>query len=350
VDDDGVAEVVGALENRLIVHEMKHAPLEVNVSLPAAISDAVSLGDLDFDGDLEILFPSEAGKLYGLDHGGNLLGGNFPFVTGSASDLTSAAIAQIRGSMHPDIAFARRSWTVYLLYDDGASVPGYPVNTGSGWYLWGAPIIDHVSGVMSDVVIGSRDEQCWTWTNAGFVNPGWPVPTGGYVEWSPATGDIDLDGSLEVVVVSTTQLLVIDINQNPFLPGYSWPMYGHDPQRTGCADCPEDLVTAVAPDPDAAVVTRVRFAPPAPNPVSGTATFEFAVPSRAAVSLDIFDVRGRRIYTVYREETGPGVRSVAWHGRGENGEPLASGHYLARLRVRGPGIDELLTRKLTILR
>jgi flagellar hook assembly protein FlgD len=82
----------------------------------------------------------------------------------------------------------------------------------------------------------------------------------------------------------------------------------------------------------------------------GATTFEFAVPLRAAVSLDIFDLRGRRVYTVYREETEPGIKTIAWHGRNERGEPLASGQYLARLRVQGPGVRELLTRKITVLK
>jgi len=127
-------------------------------------------------------------------------------------------------------------------------------------------------------------------------------------------------------------------------------MYGHDPQRTGCADCPEDLVTAVDPGDPAGTITRVRFAPPSPNPISGPATFAFEVPLRAVVSPDVFDLRGRRVHTVLREEAGPGARTVTWHGRDAGGQPLASGEYVARLRVRGPGVDEGLTRKMMIVR
>jgi hypothetical protein len=155
---------------------------------------------------------------------------------------------------------------------------------------------------------------------------------------------------VEVVFVSDTQLLVMDINNTETDPHRTWPMYGHDPQRTGCSDCPEDLVTAVDPDAPGSGVTRVSFAPPSPNPSYGAATFQFALPVRAAVSLDIFDLRGRRVYTAYREETEPGVKTVDWHGRDKRGERLASGQYFARLRVRGPGVSELLTRKVTLVR
>lgn len=152
--------------------------------------------------------------------------------------------------------------------------------------------------------------------------------------------------------VSDTQLLVMDINNTVAEAVRTWPMYGHDPQRTGCSDCPEDVTTAVDDDHDdgGEAITRARFAPPSPNPVLGATTFAFAVPLRAVVALDIHDVLDARVCTVYREETGPGNRTIAWHGRDARGNPVPSGRYLARLRVRGPGIDELLTRKVTILR
>ena len=74
------------------------------------------------------------------------------------------------------------------------------------------------------------------------------------------------------------------INNTETDPNRTWPMYGHDPQRTGCSDCLEDLVTAVDPDDPVGGVTRVSFAPPSPNPTCGAATFRFALPLRAAVS------------------------------------------------------------------
>ena len=68
------------------------------------------------------------------------------------------------------------------------------------------------------------------------------------------------------------------------------------------------------------------------------------------MSLDILDVRGRRIYTVYREETDPGSQVVTWNGCDGAGRPVASGTYFARLNVRGPGLNEELVRKLMVVK
>ena len=97
-------------------------------------------------------------------------------------------------------------------------------------------------------------------------------------------------------------------------------------------------------------VTRVSFAPPSPNPVAGRATFSYAVPVSAVVELSVYDLRGRRVALVKREEVIPGQHQIIWSGRDDAGRNLASGNYVAALRVRGPGIDEQLNRKVTILR
>jgi len=347
IDGDGVAEVVCGLESTLYARERNDTTLEMAVTLPAPLSDAVTLGDLDLDGDLEILCPTTSGVLYAYDHTGTPLGGGFPYATGNADSLTSAAIAQFRSSSEPDIAFGHHDWAVHALFHDGSPVSGFPVNTTDYWYVYGAPIIASVNGAPSDVVIGDRGEAVWSWGNAGGLHAGWPMDLQSKVNLSPAHGDIDNDGRNELVLLSEVQLWVVDLNSPPSAGSYTWPMYGHDPRRTGCADCPEDLVTAVEPGVG---VTRVSFAGASPNPVSGATSFAFAVPLRAAVDLEIVDLRGRRVFTVFREEMDAGERVVAWHGKDTTGRLVASGQYFARLRVRGAGVHETLTRKLTVVR
>lgn len=197
------------------------------------------------------------------------------------------------------------------------------------------------------MIVGDRSGGAWAWTNTGFLLDGWPLDIQDMVNLSPAHGDIDNDGINELVLLTDTQLWVIDLNSAPGAPRYTWPMYAHDPQRTGCADCPENLVTAVDPTVG---VTRVSFAGATPNPVSGATSFAFAIPRCAAVDLEVIDLRGRRVYTVFREEMEPGERVVGWDGHDRSGRPVASGQYFARLRVRGPGLDEELTRKLVVVR
>ncbi len=45
-----------------------------------------------------------------------------------------------------------------------------------------------------------------------------------------------------------------------------------------------------------------------------------------------------------------GAHRLQWDGRNDAGRPVAAGVYFARLTVRGPGVDEMQTRKLTLRR
>jgi flagellar hook assembly protein FlgD len=92
------------------------------------------------------------------------------------------------------------------------------------------------------------------------------------------------------------------------------------------------------------------LAAPYPNPIAGQAVFSYAVPRRSQVELAVFDVRGRRVATVTRAEVPAGEHVIEWLGRDDAGRPVASGQYVAWLRVQGPGVDERVSRKVTVLR
>ena len=209
--------------------------------------------------------------------------------------------------------------------------------------LMGEWVFDNHYDIFNEPVLPGRP--------GNLVN-GWPKYFDDHVYQPPAMGDLDLDGRGEIVFLTLDQLIVLDINQIMADPDETWPMYGYDPQRTGCANCPEDVATDVGPGEDAVTngITRVSFAQPAPNPIAGQTTFSFALPARAEVRLEIFDLRGRRVATVTQEEAGPGQQVTFWNGRDDAGRALASGQYLARLQVRGSGLDQTLVHKITVLR
>jgi len=352
VDGDGVAEAVGGASDVVFAVHATEATGVFSRGLPTTVSDAVTLGDLDLDLDVEVVVPTANGSLYVLQGDGSDFAGAWPFVSPTASPLSSAAIADCLGMYEPEIAVAALDWHVHLIYHHGGEQGGYPVETG-GWFIYGAPIMGYLYDFYSaDVVVGARGWRGWAWDNFGNLVNGWPKYFDDHVYQPPAMGDLDLDGRGEIVFLTLDQLIVLDINQIMADPDETWPMYGYDPQRTGCANCPEDVATDVGPGEDAVTngITRVSFAQPAPNPIAGQTTFSFALPARAEVRLEIFDLRGRRVATVTQEEAGPGQQVTFWNGRDDAGRALASGQYLARLQVRGSGLDQTLVHKITVLR
>jgi hypothetical protein len=252
-------------------------------------------------------------------------------------------VAQVRGTTPPEIAVGVGA-DVFLLYADGTVAGGYPVATTSPVRNSGAPILGPVEG-SPDVILGSRDAAGWAWDNFGQMVTGWPQEVADQIQLSPALGDLDQDGLTEIVLLSYNQLTVLDVN-DPFdaYASQLWAMYGHDARRSGCADCAEDLVSAVAP-PDGPPVP-VRFAAPRPNPFNPRTTITFALERSGRVRLDVYNLRGERVRRLASGNFAAGPRQIVWDGTDDAGLDVASGTYT--LILEAFGVQE--SRKVTLLK
>lgn len=70
-----------------------------------------------------------------------------------------------------------------------------------------------------------------------------------------------------------------------------------------------------------------------PNPFRASTTIPYAVERPAEVSLEVFDVMGRRVRHLFREDRLPGAYTASWDGTDDIGKPVASGSYFYQLRV-----------------
>jgi hypothetical protein len=69
-----------------------------------------------------------------------------------------------------------------------------------------------------------------------------------------------------------------------------------------------------------------------------TSILEFSVPSRAHVSLRIFDLMGRVVRTLVDQDAAPGSFRAQWDGRTDSGESAGKGVFFARLVSDGQSI------------
>jgi agmatine deiminase len=93
--------------------------------------------------------------------------------------------------------------------------------------------------------------------------------------------------------------------------------------------------------PDLTPVSDARSAPAAivhggrPNPFNPVTRFSFELLHADEVTLDVYDLGGRRVRVLVRGCLGPGLHEYAWDGRDGHGRALPSGAYVFRLRAAG---------------
>lgn len=101
------------------------------------------------------------------------------------------------------------------------------------------------------------------------------------------------------------------------------------------------VVSAPSPGRDG-----LEFRAPYPSPSRGPVTFDFALPAAGRVTLDVFDVTGRRVRRLLDPgERAAGTHRARWDGRDDAGRRAAPGVYLARLTAAG----RVLERRLALL-
>jgi len=100
------------------------------------------------------------------------------------------------------------------------------------------------------------------------------------------------------------------------------------------------------PPPDDILPMRTRLHPCRPNPFNPSTTLAFDLHRPGRVSLDVHDAAGRRIARLVDEPMSAGSHVAEWDGRGDDGRPVPSGVYFARL-VADTIVD---TRRMLLLK
>ena len=83
-----------------------------------------------------------------------------------------------------------------------------------------------------------------------------------------------------------------------------------------------------------------------PNPFNPATTIRFGLPEASAVRLAVYSPNGQMVRMLVDEALEAGQHEVIWDGRGNLGQPAASGVYLYRL-MSGQGV---LVRKMVFVR
>ncbi|MBN1781036.1 S8 family serine peptidase [bacterium] len=88
-----------------------------------------------------------------------------------------------------------------------------------------------------------------------------------------------------------------------------------------------------------------------PNPFNPSTTLAYELSRESRVSLTIYDILGRRVYTFEEGSQQPGRYQVRWHGTDQRHRPVAGGIYFCRMKAEVPGFPaRSQVRKMILMR
>jgi hypothetical protein len=176
------------------------------------IATTPALGDLDGDGDLEIVVGGIDLRFHAWHHTGEGVAG-WP-ITGPHADggLSSPALGDLDNDGLPEVVLGTKytnGQNLWAINGDGTNVPGFPLVTEQ--YIHSSPALADIDkdGYLEIVVAGGwgsaaggggRDNIVYAINHDGTPVTNWPQETAGITVAPPAVGDIDNDGDLEIVV------------------------------------------------------------------------------------------------------------------------------------------------------
>ncbi|MBC8193930.1 MAG: choice-of-anchor D domain-containing protein [FCB group bacterium] len=98
---------------------------------------------------------------------------------------------------------------------------------------------------------------------------------------------------------------------------------------------PVNLDVTVAIDEQVETPKQFKLYQNYPNPFNPSTTISYAVPDRADINIEIFDILGRTVWSQQECLQSPGYYSTLWSGVNSNGKLVASGIYIISFSTPG---------------
>ncbi len=306
---------------------------------PYPIHSSPAVGDIDNNGDMEIVFLCENDSLYVLQHYGlNYPGFPVKIRSNTAGLAPSPALCDFEDDGQLEIVIAGSvtyyQMYIYVLDNTGTPLPGWPVFIEDS--TEGSPIVvDLDNDDELEILIGTESRLFYGFELDGTEMTGFPILTAGEVRSTPTIDDVDGDFDVEVALMGWDQNVYIWDLPAFYQNGMAqWKMFRANPARTGVFTR-EDQIIGVNDGPVESAEGKLfaNF----PNPFNPSTRIRFATPAgtgKVDSKLSVYDISGRLVKTLHEGELAGGtIHSYTWDGKNAAGNGVASGIYFSRLEL-----------------
>jgi len=202
----------------------------------------------------------------------------------------------------------------------------------------------------NDAFFTYKVQRVYAWDKFGNVLPDFPIVTSqdvtSYYRYIPTIGDMNQDGFVDLTMTTPDHTIAF----------VNFPGAVYDPCNSPCPHWRYDrsMSNAVIPSCTPTDVTDTpenlpasfRVAQNYPNPFNPSTVIAYSLPARSDVTVEVYDILGRRVRTLTDQTQPAGTHQVTWDGTDEQSRPVASGIYFYRVKT-----DRYVeTRKMTLLK
>ena len=319
------------------------------------------IGDLDNDGQVEIVFFCAEGYVYAVRQDGSNYPGfpaflGYPAVEGWVS---SPGLGDMDGDGMLEIVYAPNETglssrivvvdTDYVGGTSGQVKAGWPVNLpGSSE---GSPIIGDIDGDSSPEIIhgiGGGDLNApfnlYAFHADGSPMSGFPITLNGPL--FPSVVVTDIDNDLDVDIVYGGWDFLIYVWDMPFAYDRSdvpWPTFGGNMKRDGVGFI---LTVTSVEDPDDIPAANFTVGAGYPNPFNPSIKVRLYIPRGSDLDLAVYDVKGRKVRSLHTGAISSGWHTMVWDGKDDTGRGQSSGMYF----MRGVNGGEVSVQKMTLVK
>lgn len=305
------------------------------------ISKAPVIGDLDQNGNLNFICITDEGEIHVFDESGATASG-FPKSThlNMSSELT---LGDIDDDGFLEIVFSAEN-KVHAFNHIGVLENHFPIEINSDQTLATTPssliLVDLDDDGTQEIIVGSSN-QLIAFHTTGQIAAGFPLSTGNTVNSTPFAADLDNDGDLDLAVASDDGFLYVWDLPNTFNPdNISWGGLFNDSEHSNA-----NLLSLPATSPGSQLMPR-KLVYNYPNPTEGNATtIRYTLNSPAQVKIKIYDLAGRLVDELQGTGFGQAENEVVW-----GLENIESGVYLARVEACGNGNKDAAIIKIAVVK